>query len=893
MEQFRQHPHAMQRPLKEERRKRHRGHLTIFFGYAPKVGKTDAMLKAAHIAQRQGTDVVAGYVRSRDCPETSALLEGLEILPGLSLGKTGEESVEFDLDGALKRNPTLILIDDLAHTNARGCRHMRRYQDVLELLNAGIDVYTTVSVQNIESLSDTVASITGRTVPERIPDSVLDEADRVEPVNPDPKELEKRLSPEQRKSLPVETLNALRELALHRCADRAGHRREPVEGKSGECYADEHILVCLSSSPSNAKIIRTAARMASAFRGSFTALFVETSEFSAMAREDKQRLRDNMRLAQQMGANIETVYGDDIPHQISEFTRLSGITKIVIGRSTVTRRHTFSKPTLTEQLIANVPNLDVHIIPDQVTDTEWYHPKRKSRGAAFSFMDVLKCALILLIATCIGEAFRHLGFAEANIITIYVLGVLIISIVTTQRIYSLVASVLSALLFDFFFMEPKFSLVAYEQGYLVTFLVMFAAAFITGTLAVKLKGSAKQAARAAYRTKVLFETNQILQEATNKDEIVSATANQLIKLLSRDIVVYFAQQDGLQEPMVFPVDKANSRTDCITREERAVAMWAFKNNKHAGATTQTFPGAKCLYLAIRVNDAVYGVVGIAIGEQHMDAFENSILLSILGECALALENDKNAHEKEEATILARNEQTRANLLRSISHDLRTPLTSISGNASNLLSNGASFDDETRKVLYQDIYDDSMWLINLVENLLSVTRLDEGQINLRISAELVDEVIAEALGHVNRLRTEHRILVDIQDEFLLAKMDARLIMQVLINLVNNAIKYTPKGSTIQVSARKEGSWAVISVSDDGPGIPDENKKDIFNMFYTGNNRIADSRRSLGLGLSLCRSIVSAHGGSICVSDRAPHGAVFTFTLPAEEVQLNESICDSGN
>lgn len=885
MEQFRQ---QLERPGQRGHPKRPRGRLTIFFGYAPGAGKTATMLKAAHTAQSRGIDVVVGNVWPQNFPETAALLEGMEVLPGLATGQNQGHMEEFDLDGALKRTPGLIVIDDLAHTNDKGCRHMRRYQDVLELLNAGIDVYTTVSVQNIESLSDTVASITGRMVPERIPDSVLDEADRVELVDVEPEALLKESQPEHKQTFPVETLNALRELALHRCADRANHGREPGGGKSGGCYTDEHILVCLSSSPSNAKIIRTAARMAKAFRGTFTALFVETTDFSAMAREDKQRLRDNMRLAQQMGANIETVYGDDIPHQISEFTRLSGITKIVIGRSAVTRRHTFSKPTLTEQLIANVPNLDVHIIPDQVTDTQWYSPKRKRRGAVVSVMDVLKCALILLIASCIGEVFQQLEFAEANIITIYVLGVLTISIVTTQRIYSLVASVLSALLFNFFFTEPKFSLVAYEQGYLVTFFVMFAAAFITGTLAVKLKGSAKQAARAAYRTKVLFETNQILQEATNKDEIVSATANQLIKLLSRDIVVYFAEQDGLQEPMVFPVDKANHRKDCITQEERAVAMWAFQNNKHAGATTQTFPGAKCLYLAIRVNDAVYGVVGIAVGEQHMDAFESSILLSILGECALALENDKNAHEKEEATILARNEQTRANLLRSISHDLRTPLTSISGNASNLLSNGASFDDETRKVLYQDIYDDSMWLINLVENLLSVTRLDEGQINLRISAELVDEVIAEALRHVNRLRTEHKILVDMQDEFLLAKMDARLIMQVLINLVNNAIKYTPEGSTIQVSARKEGSWAVISVSDDGPGIPDESKKDIFNMFYTGNNRIADSRRSLGLGLSLCRSIVSAHGGSICVSDREPHGAVFTFTLPAEEVQLNESL-----
>lgn len=895
MEQLRKNPDALRNAFPKETERQREGQLKIFFGYAAGVGKTYAMLKAAHAAQRHGVDVVAGYIEPHERPKTSALMDGLEVLPTLAR--------EFDLDGALKRKPQLILIDELAHTNAQCCRHMKRYQDVLELLKAGIDVYTTVNVQHIESLNDMVASITGAMEHERIPDSVLDEANQVELVDMEPQELIERLQAESiyRKNLEnreagdfftVENLTALREIALRRCADRVNKRTETARMKSnGDYHTDEHILVCLSSSPSNAKIIRTASRMANAFRGAFTALFVETSDFAVMEEKDKKRLRANMRLAQQMGATIETVYGDDIPHQIAEFTRLSGVSKIVIGRSAVTRRHTFSKPTLTEELIANVPNLDVHIIPDQIMDTTRYHPRKKGNRFVFSGRDVLKSILIFLLVSCIGEVFRQLGLAEANIIVVYVLGVLVISIVTTQRIYSLIASAVSVLIFNFLFTEPKFTLLAYDQGYLVTFLVMFTAAFLTGTLAAKLKGSAKQAAWAAYRTKVLFETNQILQEATNKDEIVSATAQQLIKLLSRDIVVYFAKDGTLQEPIVFPVAKENKMDDCITEEEKAVAMWAFKNNKHAGATTQTLPNAKCLYLAIRVNHTVYGVVGIAVGEQQMDAFENSILLSILGECALALENDKNAHEKEEATILAKNEQMRANLLRSISHDLRTPLTSISGNASNLLSNGESFDDETKKVLYQDIYDDSMWLINLVENLLSVTRLDEGQINLHIAAELVDDVITEAMRHVNRLRTEHHIVVENQDEFLLAKMDARLIVQVLINLVDNAIKYTPKGSTIQVTAKRQENWAVISVADDGPGIPDESKKQIFEMFYTGTNQIADSRRSLGLGLSLCRSIVNAHGGSISVSDGVPHGAVFTFTLPVEEVQINESMCNS--
>ena len=317
-----------------------------------------------------------------------------------------------------------------------------------------------------------------------------------------------------------------------------------------------------------------------------------------------------------------------------------------------------------------------------------------------------------------------------------------------------------------------------------------------------------------------------------------------------------------------------------------MAQWAAKNNKHAGATTDTFADARCLYLAIRLNNRVYGVVGIEAQNRPLDFFEHSVLLSMLGEGALALENEKNAREKEEAAILAKNEQLRANLLRAISHDLRTPLTSISGNASNLLSNSASFDESTKRQLYSDIYDDSMWLINLVENLLSVTRIEDGRMSLRLSAELLDEIITEALQHINRRIVEHEITVHSSEEYILVHVDAKLIVQVIINLVDNAIKSTPKGSHIAITSEKQGEWVRVRVADDGSGIPEETREKVFDMFYTGANRVADSRRSLGLGLSLCKSIVTAHGGTICVGENNPHGAVFEFTLPAEEVQLHE-------
>ncbi len=898
MVELRQNPDELLKAIQKETECQTRGHLKIFFGYAAGVGKTYSMLKAAHVAKRRGVDVIAGYVEPHARPQTAALLEGLELLPSLVTEHNGVTLKEFDLDAAIQRRPKLILIDELAHTNAETCRHRKRYQDVKELLKAGIDVYTTVNVQHIESLNDIVASITGVIVRERILDSIFDDADQVELVDIEPQELIDRLNAgkiynkvQAGKAMEhfftVENLTALREIALRRCADRVNKLTETTRIKSNSDYhTDEHILVCLSSSPSNAKIIRTAARMASAFRGSFTALFVETSEFQTMDENDKKRLRSNLHLAQQLGATIETTYGEDIPFQIAEFARLSGVSKIVIGRSTASRRHLFSKPPLTEQLIANAPNLDIHIIPDQVSSTSAFHARKKKRNFVLSISDIVKSTGVLLAASWIGYLFHDLGFAEANIITVYVLAVVIISVITQNQIYSLIVSIISVLIFNFFFIEPKFTLIVYDRGYPVTFLVTFGAAFLTSTLATRLKNSAKQSARVAFRTKVLFETNQLLQQTKNKDEIVSVTAHQLIKLLNRNIIVYLAENGKLREPMTFSMNEEIKIDDCISENEKAVAAWVFKNNKHAGATTQTLSNAKCLYLAIRVNDAVYGVVGIVIGEQILDAFENSILLSILGECALALENEKNAQEKQEAAVLAKNEQLRANLLRAISHDLRTPLTSISGNASNLLSNGSSFDEETKKVLYQDIYDDSMWLINLVENLLSVTRLEEGRPNLHISTELVDEVVKEALNHVKRLCTTHHITVENQDDFLLAKMDAKLVVQVIINLLDNAIKYTPKWSNIRITTMKKDQWAVIAISDDGPGISDENKMRVFDMFYSGANRVADSRRSLGLGLSLCKSIVNALGGTISISDNLPQGTVFTFTLPVEEVQLHE-------
>ena len=862
------------------------GQLKIFFGYAAGVGKTYAMLQAALTAEERGMDVVIGSIAPYRSLEDTALAERLRAMERLE---------EFDLDRAIRRKPDLIIMDDLACENPKGNRHSRRYQDIRELLKAGISVYTTVSAQNIESLNDIVTAITRVPVKDRIPDSVFDYADQVELVDLEPRELLERLRngalaekegehPPGTAYFTVANLTALREVALRRCADRINM----LTRGDGAAHGDEHVLVCLSASPSNAKIVRTAARMANAFRGAFTALFVKTPDLAYMDEEDRKRLQSHMRLAEQLGARIEILYSDDIPFQIAEFARISGVSKIVIGRSAATRDHIFSKPALTEKLISNAPDLDVYIIPDADPGSSFYRKRHfgTRRHLVFSARDILKSIGILLAASCIGFFFYNLGVNEANIITIYVLGVLVTALVTKNQIYSLISSAVSVLVFNFLFTEPRYTLQAYAPGYPLTFSVMFLSAFITGSLVMRLKSHAKQSAEVAFRTRILFDTNRLLQQARGQEEITSVSAGQLVKLLKKDIVVYPAENGVLGEPQIFQAGETEPDAGCISSREREVAAWTLKNNKHAGATTDTFSDAGCLYLAIRVGENVYGVLGIVMEGGELDAMENSILLSVLGEWAFALENEKSTREKEEAAVLAKNEQLRANLLRAISHDLRTPLTSISGNASNLLAMGQDFDEETRKQLYTDIYENSMWLINLVENLLSITRLVEGRLNLNITEDLVDDVVAEALRHVNKKSAEHTIVTESGEEFLLARMDPRLIVQVIINIVNNAIEYTPAGSHITIRSEKKDGTIILSIADDGPGIPDQEKPRVFDMFYSGGNPIADSRRNCGIGLSLCRSIIDAHGGDLTVSDNAPHGAVFTFTLPAGEVQLHE-------
>lgn len=502
-----------------------------------------------------------------------------------------------------------------------------------------------------------------------------------------------------------------------------------------------------------------------------------------------------------------------------------------------------------------------------------------------SMKDCFVTVFIFMICTIIGLLFQKLHFTDTNIVTIYILGVLITSILTDGYLCSIAGSFLSVVLFCFFLTEPRMSFQTYAVGYPVTFAIMLVCSVLAGTLSAKLKMHARIYSQLAFRTQVLFDTDRLLQKARSSKEMLRVTCTQLVRLLNRDIVAYIVEEGKLSQGQVFYKNKEETDQQFLIPEEQKIARWVYENNKRAGVGTNYFKNAKCLYLAIRIGDHVYGVIGIPANKDVFDSVEYSILLSVVNECALAMENLRNAIEKEKNAVLAKNEQLRADLLRAISHDLRTPLCSISGNADMLLNNGACLDSKTKQQIYVDIYDDSEWLIGVVENLLSITRLNDGRLKFKFTDQLLDEVIAESLRHISRKHDEYTIVTKCE-ELILVRMDVQLIIQVLVNLIDNAIKYTPKGSKICIRGMKCNGKAQICVEDNGPGIADEMKPYIFEMFYTGKSTIADSQRSLGLGLSLCQSIIEAHDGRLLLTDNTPRGCIFTFTLPLSEVTLNE-------
>ena len=645
---------------------------------------------------------------------------------------------------------------------------------------------------------------------------------------------------------------------------------------------DEHILVGLSSSPSNEKIIITAYKMAKAFNGTLTAIYVQTEDLNAMDEVDKERLQNNISFAEKLGAKIVTITGENVPFQISEYARLSNITKIVVGKSSNNKRSLIKKQSLVDQLMPLVTNIEMYIVPDSNVQYKESKVLLKRKTIIPSFKDILFTVMLLLIETLIGYLFMKIGFTESNIIMVYIVGVLVTAILTNSQICWIASSILSVILFNFMFTFPHFSLVAYGEGYPITFAVMLIVSLITGSISNKMKSQVKKSTETAYRTKILFDANQLIQNAKNDEEIIGVTISQIKKLLDKETFVYLSKNKKYYTKVLESLEEIKDLEE-VSNETIQLVL---NKNMKAGYGTEYYKNDKFAYIPLSGNKNIFGVVVIKLKQNPIEPFENSIMLSIIGECSLAIENYYNLKEKELNEILAKNEQVRANLLRAISHDLRTPLTSIIGNSDNLLVNSKSLDEELKMQMYSEIYEDSLWLLNLVENILSITKLEDGKIKLNYTTELIDDIIDEALKHINKNEIKHSIIVKRFKDLLLVNVDVRLVIQVFINLIDNAIKYTPEGSTIIISVTKNESKVIINVIDNGPGIKVKDKDRIFEMFYIGDNIIVDGRKSLGLGLSLCKSIINAHGCEIKVSDNKPTGTIFTFDLPIKEVTIHE-------
>ena len=648
----------------------------------------------------------------------------------------------------------------------------------------------------------------------------------------------------------------------------------------------EHILVCLSSAPSNANTIRAAAKLSQAFGGTMTALYVQTKRSDQMGAEDRQRLQRHARLAEKLGASVSTVTGDDVAFQIAEFARISKATKVVLGRSAVPKGRLFAPKPLTEQLVELAPYLDVYIIPDSAgKNKRKQNPATKQRILP-SIRDMLITIGILALSTVIGFAFHRLRFTEANTITVYILGVLITAVWTNGHFYGAIDSLLSVAAFNFLFTEPRFTFQANDPSYPVTFLIMLFSSVIVSSLASRVKAQARLAAQKSYYTELLLGSSQKLQKGRTEWDCLRLTAEQLNRLFDRPVLYALS---GTEKELAFRVEPSDEQNILMELgpEEIGVAKWVQRNNKHAGATTNTLPDSKWLFLSVRGTQGVMGIVGIPIaGYSIPDAFEKNLMIAILSECGLSQERIRMQEERNKAAFQAQKERLQANLLRAVSHDLRTPLTNISGSADMLMQEESALDPAIRKKLYTAIYDDTNWLINMTENLLVATHLETDKESFKISPELIEDLFQSVVAHLDRRAAEHHISVHLEDVTLMAAMNARLIQRVIINIMNNAIQYTPKESNIELSAVKKGNAVQISVTDDGPGIPNDAKRHLFDSFYTAGQGKADCQRGLGLGLNLCQSIVAMHGGKIDVLDHMPTGTIFQFTLPlvsAEEVK----------
>jgi two-component system sensor histidine kinase KdpD len=882
--QHRPDPDALLARAREEETRRHRGKLKVFFGAAAGVGKTYAMLEAAREQRAEGADVVVGYVETHGRRETEALLDGLEILPARAVEYRGTTVREFDLDAALARRPTLILVDELAHSNAAGSRHAKRWQDVVELLDAGINVYTTLNVQHVDSLNDVVAQITGVAVRETVPDSALEQADELELIDLPPDELLERFK-EGKVYIPAQAeeavrnffrkgnLIALRELALRRTAEQvdAQMRTYMRDHAIGTVWpVSERLLVSVGPSPHSARIVRAAKRMAERLGAPWIAAYVETPAHLRLPVEARDRVVQALRLAEQLGAETVTLSGHRMSDEILAFARARNVTRIVVGKP---RRGLWKRlflGSIVDALVQGSGDIDIAVISGE-REEDRAMPVRP-RVEVTSGLGYVQAVAVVALATAVAWlSFRFLELAD--LVMIYLLGIVIVSTRRTRG-PSIVASILSVAALDFFFVPPYLTFAVSDTQHFVTFAVMLIAGLLISGLTVRIQTQAEAAREREQRTAALFALSRELASTGGVDELLTTAVQHIAEVFRSKVAVLVATADGRLVPrgggMGFEVESS----------EAAVARWVYEHRQAAGLGTSTLPGASALWIPLVAPRGPVGALGLRPTDRHgFDAPEQLHQLeTFANQTALAVERARLAEEAQETQVRMESERLRSSLLSSVSHDLRTPLATITGSASALLEHGGTLGASAQRELLESIREEGERLNRLVQNLLEMTRLDSGALRLRRQWHPLEEVIGAALERLQPRLAGRRVTTRVPPDLPLVPIDDVLVEQVLINLLDNALKYTPAGSPIMIIATATDRAVTVEVADHGPGLAHGDEDRVFEKFFRGT---PGAGRGAGLGLAICKGIVEAHGGRIWAQNLPEGGVAFLFTLPITE------------
>ncbi|MBI3944139.1 MAG: sensor histidine kinase KdpD [Chloroflexi bacterium] len=876
-------PEALLAVAKAEEQQHLRGKLKIFLGYAAGVGKTYTMLDAARQRQIQGTDVVIAYVETHGRAETEALLEGFEIIPRKRLEYRGTNLTEMDVDAVLVRRPALALVDELAHSNVPGSRHPKRYQDVEELLAAGIDVYTTLNVQHLESLNDVVAQITGVKVQETMPDRILDEAESLELIDLPPEELRQRLEegkvyvPDQaaratRMFFRQGNLTALRELTMRRAARRVDDQmRAYMQARAipGPWAATERLLVCVSLSPLSERLVRAGRRLADSLNAEWFAVYVETPDRARLSEREQDRMARTLLLAESLGARTTTLPGQSVAEAIISYAHSHNITKIIAGKPVRPRWLDIVRGSIVDQIIQQSGEIDVYIISSvPKPDHPGYTPVS---GLRSPWNQYLQSILLVTGAALLGELIRPF-IHPTNLVMLFLLSVLIAA-VRWGRGPSIFVSILSVLIFDFFFVPPRLTFAVTDTQYLITFAGLLAVGVVISTLAARAREQADSAQRREAQTAALYALSHDLAAAVGRKAIVESIIAHVNQTFSREVAVFLPEGESL-------VFVSASPGFTFGQDEYAVATWAYRHGQEAGRGTDTLSAADARYHPLKTASGIMGVLAVerVNSKTLLTPEQRRLLDAFANQAALAIERAKLAEEAGHAQLLQETEKLQTALLNSISHDLRTPLSSITGSLSGLLDKDAVYDEMTRHELLKTAHEEAERLNHLVGNLLDMTRLEAGAMKITKEPYDVQDLIGAALQQVANRLGNRPVNVDLPDGLPLVPMDFVLISQVLINLLDNAIKYSPAHIPIDISVRQVNNQMQIQIADRGPGIPADDLTRVFDKFY----RVQPSSKisGTGLGLSISKGIVEAHGGRIWADNRSGGGAVVTFSLPLE-------------